>query len=597
MVWRVPITGGTPPRLGIHEDHGWSVAGRWPHRLHTFDRDGRVVTDGNGHSKDAKHLAAIGRRRYRAKTERRRRDRARPAPVQERAETGANPTARGRIGRCESRPGLDAATRGGRMAWQREPLDVAGRGGRIVVLRAAAQSGKSSVGLALAGARLQLGQPVLIVEPTARPAAVEFARERLEPLLSSQPFAGHLARLSGMAVWGNLPRCSTGRRPRADRVSLAGAESPSQLSARGAACLVLDEVARYPRSRAGREGDPILLALERTEAWRKTRAVFLVSTPVEPGDPFDEWYQSGDQRHWFVPVRALWRVLDARMGACEPRPPRGARLSVVRCRARGRTRSRQAARRGRVAPDRRGETIRKSSATTYRAGARRPRRWRRSSRTISAPPVERDRWRPGRGPARRSRANRTHDLPDVGPIQARLEDPSRPGPPRDRLHGRGDRYQSDRLETLILGMPADRSWAAVLDYHVTRRARPRRRRGRRYRAFGTMPACGLGRSMPATFRAWCARWRVETSGAFRSWAGRVCGNRSRRRAARDGASWSAWMVSSAIYLLKVDSGWLRLPAAPWCYAELAPQLDSRTRGSRGAQRAPGDGLETALSAE
>ena len=77
-------------------------------------------------------------------------------------------------------------------AWQREVLDTAGRGGRIVVLRAAAQSGKSSVGLALAGARLQAGHPVLIVAPTARPAAVEFARERLEPLLSSKPFAGLL---------------------------------------------------------------------------------------------------------------------------------------------------------------------------------------------------------------------------------------------------------------------------------------------------------------------------------------------------------------------------------------------------------------------
>ena len=62
--------------------------------------------------------------------------------------------------------------------WQREVLDMAGRGGRIVVLRAAAQSGKSSVGLAIGGARLQLGEPVLIVAPTARPAAVEFARER-----------------------------------------------------------------------------------------------------------------------------------------------------------------------------------------------------------------------------------------------------------------------------------------------------------------------------------------------------------------------------------------------------------------------------------
>ena len=178
-------------------------------------------------------------------------------------------------------------------------LDVAGRGGRIVVLRAAAQSGKSSVGLALAGARLQCGEPVLIVAPTARPAAVEFARERLEPLLSSAPFAGllHGERHGGLGRSAAVMHrtSSTG-----GAISLAGSESPSQLSARGAACLILDEVARYPLT-CGREGSPILLALERTESWRKTRAVLLASTPVEPGDPFLDWYDAGDQRHWFVP--------------------------------------------------------------------------------------------------------------------------------------------------------------------------------------------------------------------------------------------------------------------------------------------------------
>ena len=161
---------------------------------------------------------------------------------------------------------------------------MAGRGGRIVVLRAAAQSGKSSVGLAIGGARLQLGEPVLIVAPTARPAAVEFARERLEPLLSSTPFAGilHNFRHGGFGEKSEavLYRTST----TGGSVSLAGAESPSQLSARGAAALILDEVARYPLT-CGREGSPIALALERTEAWRKTRAVFLVSTPRRTGRP------------------------------------------------------------------------------------------------------------------------------------------------------------------------------------------------------------------------------------------------------------------------------------------------------------------------
>ena len=76
-------------------------------------------------------------------------------------------------------------------------------------------------------------------------------------------------------------------------MSLAGAESPSQLSARGAAALILDEVSRYPIT-CGREGSArSCWRSNAPKAWRKTRAVFLVSTPVEPGDPFDEWYASG----------------------------------------------------------------------------------------------------------------------------------------------------------------------------------------------------------------------------------------------------------------------------------------------------------------
>ena len=59
------------------------------------------------------------------------------------------------------------------------------------------------------------------------------------------------------------------------------------------------------------------------------------------------------------------------------------------------------------------------------------------------------------------------DLPDVGPLQARLEDVET-WPPEVAFTVAATDVQSNRIETLILGMPADRSWGAVLDYHVTR---------------------------------------------------------------------------------------------------------------------------------
>ena len=408
------------------------------------------------------------------------------------------------------------------MAWQREVLDMAGRGGRIVVLRAAAQSGKSSVGLALGGARLQLGQPVLIVAPTARPAAVEFARERLEPLLSSQPFKGllHGDRHGGLARSSSvLYRTAT----TGGSVSLAGSESPSQLSARGAACLVLDEVARYPRS-AGREGDPILLALERTEAWRKTRAVFLVSTPVVPGDPFDEWYQSGDQRRWFVGCLHCRKSWTPEWEHVSPGPP--AALVCPSCGVEhadgpehvelldaGEWRPTveasdpevvsfhlprwcsPAATLAAIVADHQRATRKRGMAVWTRTCAALP--CRTGSRTYPTSARYRPGWKMWR-PGRPMGSAFTVAATDVQSNRTRN---AHPRAARRSVMGRGDRLPRD-ARTRPTEASAWTALQAIWDDAGVRLG---------------------GQSMPAIFRAWSsARWRVETSGAFRSWAGRRC---------------------------------------------------------------------------
>ena len=109
----------------------------------------------------------------------------------------------------------------------------------------------------------------------------------------------------------------------------------------------------------------------------------------------------------------------------------------------------------------------RSQATTCPAGVRRPRTWRRSWPTISGRPASAP-WRCGRGPAAALPCEPDADLPDVGPIQARLEDPDAWPPDGIAFTVAATDVQSNRIETLILGMPADRSWGAVLEYHVTR---------------------------------------------------------------------------------------------------------------------------------
>ena len=445
-------------------------------------------------------------------------------------------------------------------AWQREILDMAGRGGRIVCLRAAAQSGKSSVGLALAGARLQLGQPCLIVAPTARPAAVEFARERLEPLLSSKPFAGilHGERHGGLGRSAAvLYRTAT----TGGSVSLAGAESPSQLSARGAAALILDEVARYPLT-CGREGSPIMLALERTESWRATRAVFLVSTPVEPGDPFDEWYTAGDQRHWFVCCVHCGAWWTPTWEHVIPGPP--AALVCPSCgveHADG--------------PDR---------VTLLDAGQWRPTveaddpevvsyhmpRWLSPASTLTAIVADHQRATKKRSLATWTRTcaalpcEPDADLPDVGPLQARLED-IESWPPEVAFTVAATDVQSNRLETILLGMPADRSWAAVLDYIICR-GRPSEAavwqalQGIWDDAGVRFGACDAG-YLPHAVKALANRDRRCLPVVGRAGDGR------QPIAAPGGSGWCYVIGVDGLkrdVLSKVDSGWLRLPAAPWC---------------------------------
>ena len=176
----------------------------------------------------------------------------------------------------------------------------------------------------------------------------------------------------------------------------------------------------------------------------------------------------------------------------------------------------RAARRGPVAPDGRSGRSRgpQLPLAALAQSGRGP--WRRSSRTINAPRKS-DRWRPGRGRARRSQPNRIMIYPMLGRYR-RGSKMSRAWPPDGiSFTVAATDVQSNRLETLILGMPADRSWGAVLDYHVTRGRPTEAAVWKALQAhLGSMPACGLGRSTRVICRWRRGRWRTVTRAVSRS---------------------------------------------------------------------------------
>lgn len=83
-------------------------------------------------------------------------------------------------------------------------------------------------------------------------------------------------------------------------LSLIGSNSPAGFRERTIRLLICDEVDAYPES-AGEEGDPISLAIRRTETFR-TRKILLGSTPMIAGTSrIEQLFRAGDQRYYLVP--------------------------------------------------------------------------------------------------------------------------------------------------------------------------------------------------------------------------------------------------------------------------------------------------------
>ena len=138
--------------------------------------------------------------------------------------------------------------------------------------------------------------PMLIVQPTLKMAQA-WSKDRLAPMIRDcDVLKGKVkdprSRDSGNTV---LHKVFPG-----GRLTIVGANSPTDLAGRPIRYVYLDEVDRYPSS-AGTEGDPVRLATQRTRNFWN-RKIFIVSSP---GDLITSriWpeYLASDQRRYYVP--------------------------------------------------------------------------------------------------------------------------------------------------------------------------------------------------------------------------------------------------------------------------------------------------------
>ena len=181
--------------------------------------------------------------------------------------------------------------------------------------------------------------PMLIVQPTIG-MAQGWSKDRLTPMIrDSARLRAKVDRSIGRTGANNILY----KQFPGGQINISGANSPSSLASRPVRFVLIDEVDRAPAS-AGKEGDPIELAIKRaTTFWNKT--IVLVSTPtIKDLSRIEAAFLEGDQRYFFVPCphcgemqRLVWANVDYKSGPpayvceyCEKRWTDAQKIKAVR---------------------------------------------------------------------------------------------------------------------------------------------------------------------------------------------------------------------------------------------------------------------------
>lgn len=181
--------------------------------------------------------------------------------------------------------------------YQREIMDaVSCMEVQKIVIMSAAQIGKTEIILNILGYYMSYDPcPILSMQPTLSMAET-FSKDRLMPMIRNTPkLRGKIsdkARTSGNTIFKkSFP---------GGRLTMTGANSPTELRGRPIRILLADEVDAYPAT-AGTEGDPLVLAKKRLTTFWNWKEIN-VSTPTVKGvSRIEIEYKNSTQEEWNVP--------------------------------------------------------------------------------------------------------------------------------------------------------------------------------------------------------------------------------------------------------------------------------------------------------
>jgi phage terminase large subunit GpA-like protein len=167
---------------------------------------------------------------------------------------------------------------------------------RVVVMKAAQVGWTEIVNNAVGFYIDQDPAPLLVIQPTEAMADT-WSKDRLSPMLRDTPVLRNKVAEAKSRDSGNT---ITQKTFDGGRVTVIGANAPSQLASRPIRVVLADEVDRYPAS-AGSEGDPLALAAKRqTTFWN--RKTLIGSTPTLRGrSVVEREWEASDKRRYYVP--------------------------------------------------------------------------------------------------------------------------------------------------------------------------------------------------------------------------------------------------------------------------------------------------------
>lgn len=165
-----------------------------------------------------------------------------------------------------------------------------------IVVKSAAQIGKSSVLLNIVGHTAHLNPAnILIIQPTLSEAE-DFSKARLAKFIRDCKVLTPLFYEKEKTRDANNTILS--KFFKGGRIILVGANSSSGLASRPIKILLCDEVDRYPASASGNEGDPISLAEKRTTSYWDAKLAMFSTPTVEGQSRIDMEYLLGTQEEW-----------------------------------------------------------------------------------------------------------------------------------------------------------------------------------------------------------------------------------------------------------------------------------------------------------